>query len=224
MSKMVTIYIGGRRYEVPAGLTLMKAIEWAGFRLIRGAGCRGGFCGACATVYRLADDYKLNVALACQKTVEDGMHIARIPFTPAKKVTYDIDRLRPSEGILVRFYPEIARCVACNTCTRACPQDLRVMDYVQAALRGDLETVARLSFDCIGCGLCALRCPAEITPYEVAQLARRLWARYLARPARHLARRAREVRTGKFDRELRRLVRMPTRRLRALYAKREIRL
>jgi ferredoxin len=51
--EMVTVYIMGQAYQVPAGLTILKAMEYAGFRLVRGVGCRGGFCGACATVYRL---------------------------------------------------------------------------------------------------------------------------------------------------------------------------
>jgi len=46
---MVDIYILGKRYQVPEGLTIMKALEYAGYQLIRSVGCRGGFCGACAT-------------------------------------------------------------------------------------------------------------------------------------------------------------------------------
>ena len=44
---MIPIYIMGKRYDVPESLTVMKAIEYAGFKLVRGCGCRGGFCGAC---------------------------------------------------------------------------------------------------------------------------------------------------------------------------------
>ena len=70
--KMVTVYIMGKQYDVPEGLTIQKALEYAGMRLLRGCGCRGGFCGACGTVYRTEGDYKLKVALACQTVVEDG--------------------------------------------------------------------------------------------------------------------------------------------------------
>ena len=49
-----TIHILGKKYEVPAGLTIMKSIEYAGYRLTHGCGCRGGVCGACATIYRMA--------------------------------------------------------------------------------------------------------------------------------------------------------------------------
>ena len=39
------IYIQGKKYEVPAGLTIMKSIEYAGYQIKRGCGCRGGVCG-----------------------------------------------------------------------------------------------------------------------------------------------------------------------------------
>jgi len=198
-SDMVTIYVMGKRHRVPADLTIMKAMEYAGHQFRRGAGCRGGFCGSCATIYRTRGSYKLIGALACQKIVEDGMYIAQIPFSPAEKKTYDLAELRPDAAAFLERYPEIARCLSCNTCTKACPQDIMVMDYVQAALRGDVEEASRLSFDCIGCGLCAVRCPAEIVPYNIAQLARRLYSRYVAGPAEHVLSRAREVEEGAFD-------------------------
>ena len=49
---LVPIFIMGKRYMVPSTLTIQKAFEYAGYQLIRGCGCRGGICGACATVYR----------------------------------------------------------------------------------------------------------------------------------------------------------------------------
>jgi len=73
--RFVKIYIMGKEYEVPEGITIMKAVEYAGYQYIRGAGCRGGFCGACATIYRLKGDYRLYTALACQTTVKDGMYL-----------------------------------------------------------------------------------------------------------------------------------------------------
>lgn len=219
----VKIYVMGKGYEVPADLTIMKAMEYTGYKFVRGAGCRAGFCGACATLYRKKGSYKLQVALACQKIVEDEMYIATIPFTPSDKKTYNLDKLRPTPNILLEYYPEIARCLSCNTCTKACPQDLQVMDYVQAAIRGDIEEVASLSFDCLSCGLCAVRCPAEIVPYDIAQLARRLYAKYLAKTSEHLKRRLREIEAGKLDEELERLKGIRREELKALYEKREIR-
>jgi succinate dehydrogenase/fumarate reductase-like Fe-S protein len=218
----VRVYIMGREYQVPFGLTIMKAMEYAGYRFIRGAGCRGGFCGSCATVYRIEGDYKLRVALACQKTVEDGMYLTQLPFTPANKPVYDVEKLSPSVNVLLEYYPEIAKCVSCNTCTKACPQDLEVMDYVQAALRGDLEEVARLSFDCIGCGLCAMRCPTSIVPYNVAQLARRLYGKYVMPRAKHVDDRVKEVEEGKFDEEIKNLMETSLDVLKERYTKRDI--
>ena len=201
-SGMVTIYVMGKRHRVPADLTIMKAMEYAGHQFRRGAGCRGGFCGACATIYRTRGSYKLQGALACQKIVEDGMYIAQILFSPAEKKTYDMDELRPDAGVFLEHYPELARCLSCSACTKACPQDIMVMDYVQAALRGDIEEASKLSFDCIGCGLCAVRCPAEIVPYNIAQLVRRLYGMYIVGPTEHVLRRAREMGEGRFDEEI----------------------
>ena len=221
--KMVTIYVMGKKHRVPAGLTIMKAMEYAGYQLRRGVGCRGGFCGACATLYRVKGSYKLQAALACQKVVEDGMYIVQIPFTPAEKKLYDIEKVRPTPNVFVEHFPEITRCLSCNTCTKACPQDLMVMDYVQAALRGDIEKVVELSFDCIACGLCAIRCPAEIVPYQVAQLARRLYSKYILGLSEEVEKRVAEVEEGKFDEELEQLKRLPPEELRKRYESREIR-
>ena len=223
-SEMITIYVMGKKHLVPTDLTIMKAMEYAGHQFKRGAGCRGGFCGACATIYRTKGSYKLQGALACQKIVEDGMYIAQIPFCPAEKKTYDIGELRPEANTFLEYYPEIARCLSCNTCTKACPQDIQVMDYVQAALRGDVEEAAKLSFDCLSCGLCAVRCPAEIVPYNIAQLARRLYSRYVVGPTEHVLNRVEEVEAGDFDAEIEELKGLETAALRERYNKREMRL
>src|SRR3989441_7898772 len=57
--KMVTVEIAGKKYEVPEGITVIKALWYSGQEVIRGAGCLGGFCGACATYYRTKDDPKV---------------------------------------------------------------------------------------------------------------------------------------------------------------------
>jgi len=214
----VTIYIMGKAYRVPADITLMQAIEYAGYRFVRGAGCRAGFCGACATVYRTAGDWRLKTALACQTRVEDGMYLVQIPFAPAEKPTYKLEEEEPSGTTLLKYFPEIARCVACNTCTKACPQDLEVMDAIQAALRGDLKAVAELSFDCIQCGLCSIRCPAEIVHYHVAQLARRLYGRSLPVPG-HVEERVREIEEGKYEEEFERIMSLGREEIEELYKK-----
>lgn len=77
--RLVTVYIMGKAYEVPADATIMGAIEYAGHQIIRGAGCREGYCGACATIYRLPGDYKIRTGLACMTMVEEGMTLAQVP-------------------------------------------------------------------------------------------------------------------------------------------------
>jgi len=196
-SSSVTIHVMGKAYRVPKGLTIMKAMEYAGYQFIRGCGCRGGFCGACGTVYRTPDSYKLKVGLACQTVIEDGMYLAQLPFYPANKAKYDMAALTPSTQTLVRHYPEVMRCISCRSCTRICPQDIDVMGYINAAIRGDHEAVADTSFDCIMCGLCASRCPAEIVHYNVALLARRVTGAKLRPKAPDLKERLAEIEAGR---------------------------
>lgn len=220
--EMVNIYIMGKQYQVPYGLTIMKAMEYAGYRFIRGCGCRGGFCGACGTVYRKPGDFRLKVGLACQTMVEDGMHLTQIPFYPANKATYNLEELTPTLSTILQHYPETTRCLGCNACTRICPQELEVMHYIAAAQRGDIEKLANMSFDCIMCGLCASRCPAEIVQYNVAILGRRLYGRYIAPRAAHLAKRVEEIKAGKFDDEIARLMQLDRTELQKLYDARDI--
>ncbi len=212
----------GKEYEVPESLTIMKALEYAGYKYIRGCGCRGGVCGACATVYRFPDDYKINVGLACQTVIEPNMYLAQIPFYPANRASYDIEKIKAEVNEILMRYPEIARCLCCNTCTRACPQDIEAMEYIQAALRGDIERAAKLSFECIMCGLCVSRCPAEIMHYNVAVLCRRVFAKYLVPKARDLKNRVKEIEEGKFDAELNKYKSMGEDELKKLYEKRDI--
>jgi ferredoxin len=96
------------------------------------------------------------------------------------------------------------------------------MDYMQAALKGDITTTADLSFDCLMCGLCAARCPAEIVQYNIAILCRRLYGKYIAPRAEHLKARVTEISEGKFDRELKTLMFSDIEALKKLYTKRDI--
>jgi ferredoxin len=219
---MIELYILGQRYEVPEGLTILRAFEWAGFHLVRGVGCRGGFCGACSTVYRVGTDYRLRYALACQTVVQPGMILGQIPFFPAQRPVYHLDQLEASGETLLELFPEILRCYGCNTCSKACPQEIEVLDYMAAAVRGDLAAVAEISFDCILCGLCVARCPAENVPPNMALLARRLYGKYLAPPAEHLHRRVAEIEAGTFQDEIDRLKLLPVEDLKERYASRQI--
>ncbi len=219
---LISIYIMGKRYDVPPSLTIMKAMEWAGYTLIRGVGCRGGFCGACSTVYRVRDDPRLHFGLACQTVVQPEMYLAQIPFFPVQRATYDLAQLEPTAATLFKIYPEILRCLGCGTCTKACPQELNVKSYMAAAMRGDIRTVANLSFDCILCGLCSARCPSEEPQYNIAILARRLYGRYLAPRSEHLKERIQEIEGGAFDQEIAELKALDVQELKKRYQARQI--
>lgn len=218
----VTVYIMGKGYRVPADQTIMGAIEYAGYQLIRGVGCREGFCGACATIYRRPGDYKFYTAPACSTMVVDQMYIAQIPFVPTDKPPYNIEELRPDYTAIEKVFPEAFRCVACNSCTKACPQDLEVMDYIQAVIKNDLAQCVDLSFDCIACGLCAMRCPAEMVQHNIGLLARRLYGRYLNPRGKNLKSRIDEISSGTYQEELHQLMSWDRERLAATYGDRDI--
>ena len=152
MENFVTVYLFGKPYSVPDDLTLMCAMEYAGYQLIRGCGCRNGFCGACATIYRIKGDRTLRTCLACQTKVQDGMYVATLPFFPLVKQVYDLEKISPSTQIMMQLYPEIYACVGCNACTKSCPQGLNVMQYIAYAQLGEFDKCAAESFDCVMCG------------------------------------------------------------------------
>ena len=106
MENMVNIFLFGKKYAVPDNLTIMNAMEYAGYQLVRGCGCRNGFCGACATIYRIKGDRELKACLACQTKVEDNMYIATLPFFPLAKQVYTTLELKMKCAI--------GKCGRCN--------------------------------------------------------------------------------------------------------------
>ena len=219
---LIPVFIMGKQYMVPPNLTIMTAIEYAGYTLVRGCGCREGFCGACATVYRLPRDYRLQIGLACQTMVQPGMYLAQLPFFPAQRAVYELDELQPNLASVLRLYPEVLRCLSCGTCTKVCPQGLDPRDFMADVMRGDIAAAAQKSFDCIMCGLCTARCPAEEAQYNIAILCRRLYGRYIAPPAQHLVERVKEIQDGKFDAELAEMKAMSREQLGKTYTERDI--
>ena len=91
------------------------------------------------------------------------------------------------------------------------------MDYVQAALRGDFEKVAEISFDCIQCGLCAIRCPAEIVQYYIGQLGRRMYGRYGLPREENVEKRVKEIKENKYDEEFEKTMSLKNEELRSVY-------
>ncbi len=206
MENMLNVYLFGKKYEVPAGLTIMTAMEYAGYELVRGCGCRNGFCGACATIYRIKGEIELHGCLACQTEVQEGMYVATLPFFPLEKRVYNIEEIKPDQQIMMQLYPEIYSCIGCNACTKACTQELNVMQYIAYAQRGEYEKCAEESFDCVMCGVCSSRCPAGISHPQVAMLARRLNGKYIAPECGHLNDRVNEINEGIFDEKMAELI------------------
>ena len=222
MEKTVNVFLFGKRYEVLESLTIMKAMEYAGYQLVRGCGCRNGFCGACATIYRIKGQQELKTCLACQQQVEEGMYVATLPFFPLVKKVYDMDKIKPTEQIMMQLYPEIYSCIGCNACTKACTQELNVMQYIAYAQRGEYEKCAEESFDCVMCGVCSSRCPAGISHPQVAVLARRLTGKYLAAKSEHLENRVAEINAGDCKAALEAIMNTPLEEQKHLYNHREI--
>lgn len=220
--RLVSVFIMNKKYDVPETMTVMQALEYAGYRYRRGCGCRGGYCGACATFYRLEGDVKLRTALACQKVVEDGMYLVQLPFFPGNKRKYDIEKLSATPDQVLKIYPELYKCLGCNTCTKSCYIEMPTLDYITALVKGDYEKAAELSFECVMCGLCSSRCPAEITHPQAAMLGQRIYGKYVVPRDEFLKKRVADIIAGVHEPGLRELMTMDIAKLKELYSKREI--
>jgi succinate dehydrogenase/fumarate reductase-like Fe-S protein len=220
--KLIPIFVMGKKYLVPETLTIMKAMEYAGYKFIRGCGCRGGICGACATVYRKAGDYKLYSGLACQTVVEPEMYLTQLPFYPANRAVYNFSEIEPVPEEIFKMYPEIFRCVACNACSKICPMEVDMMDVIANLKRGNIHRAAELSFNCIQCGLCVSRCLGELPQYHIAQISRRIYGSLIAPRAAHLKEAVRIIATGKYEDYVHSLMQQNETELRIIYQAREM--
>lgn len=218
----VTVYFDGKGYTVPADLTIMTAMEYAGFRLVRGCGCRHGFCGACGSVYRIKGENKVRFALACQTQVQADMYVATLPFFPLNRKDYRLEDLNTHHTTLMRLFPEIFACIACGCCTKSCARGLQVMQYIAYAKRNDLAACAKESFDCVACGICSARCPTDISHSLVGLLARRLKGKYLTPPSAHTRQKIDEINNGVYETSLNELMNLTPTEAAALYNTREI--
>ena len=220
---LIPIFIMGKRYDVPSTLTIQKAFEFAGYQLIRGCGCRGGICGACATVYRMPDSAKINVGLACQTVVQPNMYLAMVPFFPANRAVYDLEELKPDAETLMKYYPELAKCMwGVIPVPNHAPWEIPVMEYIAAALRGDVEKAAELSMSCVMCGICTSRCPAELGQYNIGIMCRRITGRHIRPRAEHLQDMIQRIESGRYEEPLKKLMATDLETLRKLYVEREM--
>ena len=133
MEEMVTVYLLGKKYSVPATLTIMDAMEYAGFKLVRGCGCRSGFCGACAVIYRLKGSTELKVVLSCQTKVEEGMCVGKIDSFPINKRTFNIEGLSAGPECYAVYCLRSARRIRKSS---ACFLRLRWLQHLRIPLPG----------------------------------------------------------------------------------------
>ena len=214
--RTIAVEINGRPYAVPEGLTMLRAMWYTGHEIVRGAGCLGGFCGACAATYRTKDDVRLKNTLACQTLVEDGMSFQlNFSYYPTRKAVYDLTQITDPKQDLFKFYPEASMCRNCNACTEACPQGIDVRDGVWKAVFGEFEKVAEMFMDCVMCGQCVPVCIADIAPNYVALYASRIQGAKLNAAPDNLAQRLTELDSGKWSDDWRRILAMNDEELKA---------
>jgi heterodisulfide reductase subunit C len=99
--------------------------------------------------------------------------------------------------------------------------EIPVMEYISAALRGEIEKAAELSMSCVMCGICTSRCPAELAQYHIAMLCRRLTGKYIRPKAEHVAKTVEKVENGRYEKPLDELMTTDLQTLRDLYVNRE---
>ena len=76
-----------------------------------------------------------------------------------------------SEGEVIKA---AEKCTKCDSCRRACPNDLPIPEAMKTAAKGDLQELADLYDSCIGCGRCEGVCPANLLPHTLIIGASRL--------------------------------------------------
>ncbi|OSM08465.1 4Fe-4S dicluster domain-containing protein [Magnetofaba australis] len=219
----IVIYYEEAPYEVPAGRTIIAALEEAGIRFVRGVGCRGGVCGACAAFYRIPGDKELKAVLMCQQEVVPDMRVMPLTTFPQNVVDYDLtlDADETPAFKVVNLYPEVNHCIMCRECTRLCPVGIDVMGYVGMIKRGDLKAAAEESFTCVQCQACASRCPAQISQPNAALAARRYYAKHIQAKSDDLVRAVERAHSNEMRKGFQSLRRLDADELRTLYQRRE---
>ncbi len=197
----VSIQFMGKTYRVSKDTTLLGALLEVGWDSVKGLGCMGGCCGACAALYRPSGETHVRTGLACRIPVEDGISFSLVGPCPSRKVQYDLSAISDPKQALFDLYPEITTCRSCDLCVQACPQGIGVQRAMWCAVFGDFAEVAELFKSCVQCGFCARVCPVGICPFEVAvYVSRAQGARLTERPPALLARLV-QIESGSYEKE-----------------------
>lgn len=197
----VAIEFMGKTYRVSRNTTLLGALLEIGWDSVRGKGCLGGCCGACAALYRLPDESHVRTGLACQTPVQDGISFSLVGQFPAPKPEYRLSEITDPKQALFDLFPEVAGCRSCRSCIEACPQGIDVMRGVWHAVFGNFGAAADLFLGCVQCGLCTRVCAVGIRPFLVGVYARRVQGALLTEGSPELAARICQIEEGAFEAE-----------------------
>jgi succinate dehydrogenase/fumarate reductase-like Fe-S protein len=197
----VSIEFMGKTYRVSGNTTLLGALLEIGWDSVRGKGCLGGCCGACAALYRLPGESHVRTGLACRTPVQDGISFSLIGQFPAPKPEYRLSDIADPKQTLFDLFPEVAGCRNCRSCIEACPQGLDVMRGVWHAVFGNFLEAADVFLGCVQCGLCARVCSAGLRPFLVGVYARRAQGALLTEQSAAIAERIRKIEDGAYEAE-----------------------
>ena len=167
--KNVEITVSGKPLLAKEGETIIQAIWAAGRANEIQTGCIGGVCGACTVTIRFSDGRNGSSDLACLKSVEEGMEVFPYPIEPGRP---SAPTFSPDIKKLKNEFPSLDRCTKCESCTKACPMDIPVMDSVLRMQKGEFNEVAEDFTTCIHCGLCRFVCEDQVKPHNMG-----LWVR-----------------------------------------------
>jgi len=216
------VYIFGKPYRIPEGLTILQAMETAGHATIHECGCRGGFCGACTVAIRKNGGSSFEYVLACRTVAENGMSVELPRKNRTVRRKFDSRKTDMSDNPILRIYPEIRNCIECGACSDACPNGIDVMKFIIHIRNGEIEKCAELSLGCIMCGACSIPCPIDIDHAQAALMARRINGKYLMPQCEHLDGRIKEIQDGKYMSEMEALAKLSEDELKDIYGRREM--
>ena len=196
--KNVTLTINGHSITAPANLSVIQALWHAGLPRIEGVGCLDGVCGSCRVMVRYANSSEIQMKLACQLLVEEGMNVFFQIFDADSQHRYELTDINTSWDVQTEFhriFPEAQKCRHCHGCNIACPKDIDVETGVELAVKGRFRESGELFIECVMCNLCMTSCPEFIEPNHVGMFSRRVTGYFDVRPS-NLINQLEAIRTG----------------------------
>lgn len=197
----VTLTINGKLISAPSSLSVIQALWHAGYPQVEGVGCLDGVCGSCRVMVRRNNSSELQMALACQLLIEQGMTVFFQIFETPSHHSYQLSAINTSWDVQAEFhriFPEAQNCRQCHGCNQACPKSIDVESAVDLAVRGRFREAGELFVECVMCDLCMTSCPEFIDPNHVGLFARRVTGYFDIRPS-NLINQLEAIRTGELD-------------------------